>query len=220
MTDVYQPDGDVLSQLGPAKTPIEEQVTNGMNVVTDHGGYFTNDEQVVLRLASEISAPNHVDSAFWPAADVLREGVRARRGRVCALALWRDVAFAAWIAWALVPWLLGWIQGVNPWEPIARLSGQPGAAGVVVGLLVSLRDSLPAFLSPVSGIAGALLQLPAFVGLAVLIGIAVWAIYRLVQWLWWERWDGRARAAFLERCVASSHSRLAAIVPPGSPIPV
>ena len=42
-----------------------------MNVVTDHGGYFANEEQVLTRLAAEISAERHTDSAFWPNRRVL-----------------------------------------------------------------------------------------------------------------------------------------------------
>ena len=220
MTDVYQPDGDALSQVSPAGTPIEEQVTNGMNVLTDHGGYFTNDEQVVLRLASEISSQRHADSAFWPNVEVLRDGVRGRRTRVCALALWRDIAIAFWAISAIGPWWSGAIQGVSPWEPVANIGSLAGFGGAVVGALIFLRDHLPQSLAPVSGVASTVLQLPAFVGLAVLVGVAVWAIYRLVQWLWWERWDKRARADFLTSCVASSRARLASTMPPGSAIVV
>ena len=220
ISDVYKPAGDALTQVGAAGAPIEEQVSNGMNVLTDHGGYFTNDEQVILRLASEIGAPHHQDAAFWPAPEVLRDGVRARRTRVCALALWRDIATAAWLLAALGPWWPGLMPGVNPWEPISRLSGQPGVGGLAVGAFIFLRDGLPSLLTPISGIAAQVLQLPAFVGLALLVGVAVWAIYRLAQWLWWERWDTRARADFLSHCVASSRARLTSTVPPGSPISI
>ncbi|MBV9602776.1 MAG: hypothetical protein JOZ87_38790 [Chloroflexi bacterium] len=212
MTDVYQPSGDALAQVGPGQPPINEQVTNGMNVMTDHGGYFTNEEQVVIRLAAEISAERHTDSAFWPANDVLREGIRARRQRVSALALWRDVIFVAWALTSLGPWLLGWLASVNPWGPLSAVSPSSlGPAGVVVEALKFLQTGLPDLLAPISGIAGVLLGLPALLGIAVLVGVVAWAIYSLVDWQWWQRWDAAARGAFLQASVESSQAQRRAV---------
>jgi hypothetical protein len=118
--------------------PVNEQVTNGMNVATDHGGYFDNDEQVLIRLAAEISAPHHAESSFWPASRLVLDGVRKRRIRVAALALCRDVALVTWTALAIVPWLAGWIRMVDPttgaarmvdtWQPLASIA--PGSVGI------------------------------------------------------------------------------------------
>jgi hypothetical protein len=211
---LYQPSGDALAQVGPSKLPINEQVTNAMNVVTDHGGYFTNDEQVVLRLAAEISSAHHDRSAFWPAAEVLLQGVRARRVRVSALALWRDVVGLAWAVAAIGPWVSGLMRGIGPWQPISSLaSSSAGAAGWLVAALVFARDSLPPLLAPVSGAAAMLLSLPAFVGLCALVGVVAWAIYSLVQWLVWQRWDSTARDRFVAACAASSKERLKATAP-------
>ena len=135
MTDLYHPTGDALEQVGAGNPPISEQVTNGMNVMTDHGGYFANEEQVLMRLAAEISAERHTDSAFWPNRRVLLEGVRQRRQRVSALALWRDAAFVVWAACSLGPWLLGWLRSVNPWGPLQRSGKAIGPAGVVLEAL-------------------------------------------------------------------------------------
>src|SRR5207247_1642529 len=79
------PGGEGLDEVGGVDQPIEEQVTNAMNILTDHGGYFANDEQVLIRLAAEISATHHADSAFWPAPSVLFDAIRKRRERVSAL---------------------------------------------------------------------------------------------------------------------------------------
>ncbi|MBV9895921.1 MAG: hypothetical protein JO020_17305 [Chloroflexi bacterium] len=276
MTDLYHPTGDALVQVGPGNPPISEQVTNAMNVVTDHGGYFTNDEQVVLRLAAEISSAHHDRSAFWPASDVLLDGIRSRRVRLSALALWRDVVAAVWFIAALGPWLSGLLQGVNPWQPIGTIaaantgaatglssaasgaSGAPGglsgavngaaggvsgavgglgsaaggvsgaapgslngadswlvgAAAWLVSALFYVRDSLPPLLAPISGAAGLLLGLPAFVGLCALLGVLAWAVYSLVQWQIWARWDTAARDRFLAACVASSQDRVKAAAAP------
>jgi len=221
MTDVYQPSGDALAQVGAGTPPFSEQVTNGMNVVTDHGGYFSNDEQVLVRLAAEIGSERHTDSTFWPDQKILFDYVRKRRERVCALALWRDIAFVGWAVPALVPWLAGWIQGTAPWEPLSAIPPQAlGPAGVLLSALVWLRDSLPSLFGPVSGVAGTLLGLPALPGLALLVGVAVWAIYSLVDWQWWQRWDAAARAEFLEAAVSSSQRHLRAASVAGSPLPI
>jgi hypothetical protein len=214
MTDVYQPTGDALSAVGAGKPPVNEQVTNGMNVVTDHGGYFANDEQVLLRLAAEISADRHADSAFWPESSVIFDGVRARRERVSALALWRDVAFVLWAAISLGPWLLGWLKDVNPWGPLSAIRPTSvGPAGVVLQLLTAIRDGLPELFAPISATAAFLLNLPALVGMAVLVGVVVWAIYSVVKWVWWQRWDTAARQAFLVAAVDSSKARAGGATP-------
>jgi hypothetical protein len=213
-TDIYQPNG----QPG---TPISVQVTNGMEILTDHGGYFDNDEQVLIRLAAEISAPNYTDSVFWPLDEVtdssqdkeafLHRWVRKRRERVSALALWRDIAVAAWLAAAVVPWLAGWLVNVAPWGPLERVLPPAGLAGVLVSALVGLRawlNTLPALFTPLASVPDSLLQMPAALGLAVLGGIAAWAAYRLGVQVWWSRWDRRDRAAFAAAAAKHSHERL------------
>lgn len=218
MTDLYRPTGEALAQVGPDKPPINEQVTNGMNVVTDHGGYFANEEQVLVRLASEISAERHDDSAFWPSRPLLLDGVRARRQRVSALALWRDVAFVLWTLSSLGPWLLGWLKSVNPWGPLSAVPPATiGPAGMVLQVLTFLRDDLPDLLAPVSGAAAVLLGLPALLGMAALVGAVMWGIYSAVKWLWWQRWDTQARLSFLEASVQSSLARSRAVTPSPAP---
>jgi hypothetical protein len=219
MIDMYQPTGAALAQVGPGKPPISEQVTNGMNVVTDHGGYFANEEQVLIRLACEINAERHEDSACWPTRRVLLDSIRARRQRVSALALWRDVAFGVWAVSSLGPWLLGWLKSVNPWGPLSAVPPATiGPAGIVLHVLTFVRDDLPDLLAPISGTAAILLSLPALLGMAVLVGVLTWGIYSLVKWLWWRRWDTAARRAFLEACVTSSQDRLRATMPASRPM--
>jgi len=208
MTDLYRPTGAALAQVGPGKPPISEQVTNGMNVITDHGGYFANDEQVLVRLASEISAERHDDSAFWPTRRLLLDSIRARRQRVSALALWRDVAFVLWAVSSLGPWLLGLLKSVNPWGPLSDVPpASIGPAGIVLQVLTFLCNGLPELFAPVSGAAAILLSLPALLGMAALIGVVFWGLYSGVKWLWWQRWDTSARRAFLEASVQSSQAR-------------
>ena len=211
MTDVYEPTGAALAQVGARKPPISEQVTNAMNVLTDHGGYFANEEQVLIRLAAEISAERHTDSAFWPADSVLRDGVRKRRTRVSALALWRDFVFVAWAISSLGPWVSGWLQGVSPWGPLSAVPPSSiGSAGVILRVLTFVSVGLPDLLAPIAGLAAALLSLPALLGMAVLVGAVLWAIYNLGLWVWWQRWDAADGQAFLQASVQSSQQRQSA----------
>jgi len=176
-------------------------------------------------LAAEISAPHHADSSFWPASQVLLDGIRRRRVRVAALALCRDIAFLTWVAAAVVPWLAGWvrmvepttgtIRAVDPWQPLATIAPESvGLSGKLLTALTFVRDSMPSLLSPLSSLAGTLLGLPSLIGMAALVGVVVWSIYSLVQWQWWRRWDRAARGAFLAACVESCHARLRATATP------
>ena len=53
--------------------------------------------------------------------------------------------------------------------------------------------------------------------MAVLVGVVIWAIYSLVTWAWWQRWDTAAREAFLQAAVDSSKARR--VPPPTAPTP-
>ncbi|MDQ3811613.1 MAG: hypothetical protein M3336_15135 [Chloroflexota bacterium] len=210
---------DIFRPGGVPSTPVSEQVTNGMEVLTDHGAYFDNDEQVLLRLAAEISAPDHRQSVFWPRGSgpdpeaFLHQWVRKRRVRVSALALWRDIAVAAWLALAVVAWLPvpGWLTGVDPWAPLEQVAPTaPLVGGFVAGLrgLHAFLSGLPALFAPVAAAVGAVLQVPAGLGLAALAGLLCLLVYRLVVWAAWSRWDARERAAFVDALAAYSRQRL------------
>jgi hypothetical protein len=207
VTDIYRPSGLAETQSRKNAGVVSEQVTNGMNVITDHGGYFTNDEQVVLRLAAEISAPIHTDSSFWPGEDVLRTFIRRRRVRVAALALWRDVAVAGWLVATGIAWASIVQQGVKPWTPVSSITAPIGPAGAILDALRFLHTSEQQLFPPVQDIAGVLLNLPAFLGVALLLGVVAWVVYRLVEWLVWQRWDRVGRDEFRNQSVASSLAR-------------
>jgi len=158
---------------------------------------------------------------FWPLDQVtdsnqdneafLHAWVRKRRVRVSALALWRDVAVAAWLGAAVVPWMLGWLAGVDPWGPLSKVPSTAGPAGLLVSALSAAHTwllALPALFAPLASVPDMLLQLPAALGLAALGGLASWAGYRLGLLLWWSRWDRRDRAAFAAAAAQHSHERL------------
>src|SRR5205823_3902356 len=48
-----------------AKRPESVPVLGRMGIFVDHSDYFTNDEQVNLRLAQEIHQPDHTKSRFF-----------------------------------------------------------------------------------------------------------------------------------------------------------
>ena len=51
--------------------PESQQVTNEMDVLTDHGAYWRNDEQVVRRIAAEIDQPFYQSSRYWTNNQIL-----------------------------------------------------------------------------------------------------------------------------------------------------
>ncbi len=88
--------GGAIDTHGKVRPPDEErEVTNWMNVILDHGGYFTNREGFLSFLAQELESPGDVlASRFSPGA---HEGAWSglRRDRVLTLVTWRVVAILA-----------------------------------------------------------------------------------------------------------------------------
>jgi len=84
------------SYIRPPDEDIE--VTNWMNVILDHGGYFVNREEFWSRIAQEIESPrDRPRSRFFPQDG--EGGWRARRrDRVLTLVTWRVVAILAFAA--------------------------------------------------------------------------------------------------------------------------
>ena len=74
------------------------EVTNWMNVILDHGGYFSNREEFLSRLAQELESPGaRQRSRFFPQYG--EEGWRERRrDRVLTLVTWRVVAMLGFVA--------------------------------------------------------------------------------------------------------------------------
>lgn len=81
------------------RRPDEElEVTNWMNVILDHGGYLTNREEFLSRLAQELESPgDRRGSRFFP-ADGEKSWSDRRRDRVLTLVTWRVVAILAFVA--------------------------------------------------------------------------------------------------------------------------
>lgn len=76
-------------------TAVPRQVTNEMNVLTDHDGYWRNPEQFLSRLAAEIDVPSaYYQRSRFHFGDLWRR-TRRRRLRVTTLVGWRLAAMAA-----------------------------------------------------------------------------------------------------------------------------
>ncbi|HJW49566.1 MAG TPA: hypothetical protein VJ726_09130 [Candidatus Limnocylindria bacterium] len=81
------------------RLPDEQlEVTNWMNVILDHGGYFTNREEFLSRLAQQLESPgDRQASRFFPERGEQPWRDR-RRDRVLTLVTWRVVAILAFAA--------------------------------------------------------------------------------------------------------------------------
>ena len=138
-------------------------VLNELNVITDHGGYFTNREEFLSRLAQEIDSPaDHTRSRFYPGTDVFEGWRDRRRDRILAMVAWRLAAF--------------FLFGYAMWrrlQPVDRLGADGEAAWLWLGRLPVVGGVIDA----VTGLARWLsLGPPATDVLARFAGIAVWGI--------------------------------------------
>ena len=129
----YDPvSGGQLDRAHGKGPDVSLKVNNGLNVITDHGGYLRNREEFLSRVAQELESPQApTASRFFPgtAADA---GWRRRRGdRIVALVSWRLVAmilFAALMLVRLKPFDRLAADGEAAWLWLARL---PVLGGVV-----------------------------------------------------------------------------------------
>lgn len=172
--------------------PASEQVTNEMNVLADHGAYFENDEQVLVRLAAEIDSPYYRDSRFWRAE--LRGAVLDRRERVSVLAAGRAIAvLAALAAIGRLWWDLA-AQGVGWWDGLSQVPPGAMTAQPIVASLNWLRE-LIAPVPPLSASLEPLLVLPFWLLGALVSSIPSWALFSGWRAFGWEPWDRRERKA-------------------------
>ncbi len=112
------------------------QVTNEMNVLRDHGGYFHNREEVISRLVQEIDQPRGDCSASRFAFTDQAYRVTRRWTRVTTLVGWRLVAMFLFglVAVTRQPRLLS--DGRAAWEALEHV---PGVAGVRAGVAAVMQ---------------------------------------------------------------------------------
>jgi hypothetical protein len=183
----------VYAPGGTTKDPIDLQVTNLMNVMADHGGYWSNDEQVMVRMAAEIDADDYTTSDFsrgdWDAA------ARRRRERVSILALLRAIAIVGAIVGTVGTWIELAVQRIPPWTSLTDLAVLPGWLSTPVALLRGLQGLLAAILPPAAGLVQAVLALPVYADAALLLIASWWLVYSVIRFSLWDPWDRRARDA-------------------------
>lgn len=189
--------------------PESLQVTNDMNVLTDHGGYWSNDEQVLPRIAAEIDAPYYRESPFWKGivtdlgtaqrTQAMHDAIQFRRARVSVLALYRAVAvwcalttiIGVWEAWVepggtLHEYFAALLAAFGPFQPIITVTGH------VRGWTAELAPGLLSGLDFV-------LAVPVTVLSALVVGVPFILAYLLIRAVWVARWDRPAR----DRAVAN-----------------
>jgi hypothetical protein len=170
--------------------PDSIRVVNRMDALTDHGGYFTNDEEVLRRIAAEIDSDVHSKSIFWPGDEIVNETIRARRDRVGVLATARIGALIVGVT----------VGGLFASDIAAYLAG----IGPITGLLGIAREVYLAVLHvPLIGARlgfawgwlVALLLWLAGAAVASLVGLVPYEIFRSV----WEHHDLDVRNTILRR---------------------
>jgi hypothetical protein len=194
----YDPvSGGSLRVTKPIRPPDEDiPVTNWMNVILDHGGYFTNREEFLSRLAQELESPGARErSRFFPERGEAG-WIGRRRDRVLTLVTWRVVAMLAFAVGVLARMRAGdrlRADGEAVWTWLMTLP--------IVGGLVTFVDQHAAWLAFAERLGARLLGIGSW--LAVL-----GAAYIAVSWLAFVPWHDNAgqRSAGLGRPPASQRA--------------
>ena len=187
----YDPvSGGELRITSPIRPPDEElPVTNWLNVILDHGGYFTNREEFLSRVAQELESPGarHA-SRFFP-KDGEKGWIDRRRDRLLTLVTWRVVAMLAFVVSVIAR-----IRAADRLRADGEAVWAWLMAVPLVGGLVTFVDQHAAWLSWTERLG------------ARLLGIAFWlvvlgAAYIAVSWLAFVPWHDNAgqRSAGLGR---------------------
>ena len=199
------------SQVTPTG-PLPREVTNGMNVLTDHTAYWRNSEQFVARIAQEVDTPRQIyrSSRFHFPDQAAR--TRRRRVRITTLVGWRLAAMYLFAIAVYARFVHGGIAqlaadglGVRSW-----VSGLPGSdllaiPGEVIGVFGGLVDLVVA---PARGAPGlgpilkgaqdltdpARYETVAMAALGVTFFASVFAVvYIVLAWLLFHPWSERER---------------------------
>ena len=183
--------GDIAAQAGDTGMlpHPEDPVTNWMDILSDHWGYWKNDEHVLSRIACEIDAGRDRDwnspGRFYDERYV-SEGQAARLTRVGALAAIRMGFYALFVAAAVQP-----ETGVLGQALLRLLAALP----VIGGVVTWLNGGAVHMANPtVAGWVCALLTL----------GIGYFLLYNVLASGLWDQWDVQAR---IERMRKVAHPR-------------
>lgn len=180
-------------------------VTNELNVVTDHGGYFSNHEEYTSRLVQEIDRTGqHSASRFYPGDEGRRRRALRRRLRVSVLVALRLVAMAGFGLALLVRYpVLGRaieLDGLASWSVASALPFVGGTLSAVTsalsgigGAVVAAAEQLvPAWLGPAwSGALAVADAIPASVLALLVLGVPFGLVYALAISAFFVPWHRR-----------------------------
>jgi len=195
---------------GPPTGPQPREVTNGMNVLTDHGGYWRNAEQFIARIAQEIDDPDayYQDSRFMFLDE--KERSKRRRMRVTTLVGWRLMAMFLY-AFAVLGRVThaGWSRldsdgrqfgdwvGSIPGAQVLQIPGEiVSAIGSLASLLAEPFHAVPAVATRLDQLREAVdpmrFEPLAHIALGALLFAGMFAVlYLVLVWLLFTRWSSR-----------------------------
>jgi hypothetical protein len=162
---------------------VNEEVTHRMDVLSDHGGFWKNDEQVLWRVAQEIDAAPYQNSQFWAGNSVRIDRVRSMRWRVALLVALRMEASSTYLVALIAVWpQLNHIG--KAWWTLA--SAVPGVSGLTkpIDHLVWLFGQDFANLAEGWGF---LIFGP------LVVAVPFFVLFRFLTQPIWDRWDRRER---------------------------
>lgn len=180
----YQDSVNRAAKPGIESTSVEAvEVTNWMSLLSDHTGYWTNEEQVLSRLAQEIDKEDYRKSRFWPQHDGQAKLVTDRERRISVRAGTRLLALLLCITAVAnhLKQVQGWVEYV--WHYISTAP----IISALVAPFASIFSVLPA---PVQHVVFGL-------GAAVGIGLASLVAYQPAR-LVLDMWDRHAYGAALQ----------------------
>jgi hypothetical protein len=190
--------------------PQPREVTNGMNVLTDHGGYWRNAEQFIARIAQEIDDPDayYQDSRFVFPDE--KERSKRRRLRITTLVGWRLAAMFLYAVAVLgrvthAGWtrleadgrqLSDWVGSI-PGAQVLQIPGEiVSAIGTFASLLAEPFHAVPAVATWLDRLRQAVdpmrFQPLAQIALGALLFAGMFGVlYVVLAWLLFSRWNGR-----------------------------
>lgn len=194
--DIFRPSLEASHKWGPAALvpqsprdgPVSEEVTGRMDTLTDHGAYWSNDEEVLARVAQEIDAPWFQRSRFWTTWGDWFQLASRRWYRVTLLVIVRLAAMAMYFSNLVAQWGNLDAIGQTTWQ---RSLAVPGVKGLLDPLLGWVQPALAGTYLPVFNVSAGTAALVLLGMLAM--GLVYWAVYQIGRRIAWEPWERRER---------------------------
>ncbi len=197
------------------------EVTYHMDVLTDHSGYWRNEEQVLWRMAQEIDTPtaDRRDSQFWRGARRLRNAVRWRRWRASILAALRMFVVVLYAATLIGRWPDLLADGLSWWQAARLIPGVAGATDPLFQATATAGNALVALLGDLSSAPAvawcinAVRATPGTLFGAFVLALPFWGLFELIAQPRWERWDRLESARTMYDAAQAPAPRPAPVTP-------